>query len=157
MGASEIIIRKFEAGDAEEVSRFIAAALESSGKADYGEKGAEQLSHLYLPNLLTIYSLNDEIYVALSGSIVAGAGILSQDQIRGLFVDGGLTPGGVGEQVLRTMEKAAAGTGRKKLSLIAGVQSAEFYRQMGYSSVGDTDEFIGDEVVKMFRLEKNLA
>jgi predicted N-acetyltransferase YhbS len=157
MGASEITIRRFEAGDAEEVSRFITAALESGGKADYGEKGAEQLSHLYLPNLLTIYSLNDEIYIALSGTAIAGAGILSQDQIRGIFVAGGLAPGGVGEQLVRTMEKSAAGSGRKKLSVTAGMQSAEFYRQLGYNPIGDSDEFIGDEVVKMFRLEKSLA
>ena len=128
-------IRKFENGDADEVSRLIIDNLTTRAVLDYGKVAVTQLVQFYSPQQMKDYASNEELYVALDASEIVGTAGLDQSRIRNVFVRTDHHRRGIGSHLVRHLEDIAARQGKLNVFLFANLSTVDFYQEQGYSIV----------------------
>jgi N-acetylglutamate synthase-like GNAT family acetyltransferase len=152
----KISIRKFDNGDADNVSRLIIDNLTTRAVLDYGKAAVTQLVQFYSPQQMKDCARNEELYVALDASEIVGTAGLDQSRIRNVFVRTDHHRRGIGSQLVRHLEDIAARQGKVNVFLFANLSTVDFYQEQGYSIVEEKTEAIGTVTLAMMLMIKRL-
>jgi GNAT superfamily N-acetyltransferase len=152
----DITIRRFENGDASNVSQLIIDNLMLVNSRDYGEEASRQLARFYSPQLLLEYAQNGNLYVAVEYSMIIGTAMLDQDRVRNVFVRIDHHRQGIGKILMQYIEDIARQQGKVRLGLRASVSAVVFYQKLGYAIVEEIEERIGDALIKVVEMAKPL-
>lgn len=150
----DITIRGFENGDASDVSQLITDNLTLINSRDYGEKAVRQLARFYSPPLLLEFAQNGDVYVAVEQSKIVGTAALAQDRVRNVFVRIEHHKRGIGKILMQHIEDIARQQGKVRLALRASVSAVVFYQKLGYVTVEEIEESIGDALIKVIEMAK---
>ena len=155
---TDVNIRRFGDGDADEVSRLLARNFIEVNSRDYGTEAMEKLaahhnaewvrgiasdSHMY------VFERKDRIVGV--GSIAAYWGSETESIILTVFVLPEFHGKGIGRTIIRTLEADELFTRAGRIEIPASITAAEFYRKFGYdykNGIKNLDE------ERHYRLEK---
>ena len=156
----DIIIRRFEEKDKNELSEMIISTLGSTNSKDYTKEQIEMISQELTPNRLCERAKQGHFYVACSGERVVGCGCIApfwgsstESILLTIFVLAEFQGKGIGRKIIQTLEQDEYALRAKRIEIPASVTGTEFYRKMGYDYKNGVKE-LEDGV--MYRLEKFL-
>lgn len=154
---SDIVIRRFESGDATDVSRLIIDNLMQVNIVDYGEAAVEQLAIFYAPEWILRYAQSCETYVAEVGSEIIGTASLDRERVRSVFVRTDRHKQGIGKLLMRHVEETARRRNFTRVDLLANVGAVDFYRSLGYTRGEDREIEVGEVRITVVAMEKALV
>ena len=109
-------VRRFENGDAEEVSRLICTTIEISNKKDYPEDLADKLIRTETPEHVLGQSGWTHMYVVLDGEKIIGCGAIGpywgrvdESSLFTVFVHPEYQGRGIGRKIMETLEQDERG------------------------------------------------
>jgi GNAT superfamily N-acetyltransferase len=152
----DIIIRRFESGDATEVSRLIIDNLMLVNVIDYGEAAVKQMALFYSPEWILRYAQSSEMYVAEVRSDIIGTATLDQERVRMVFVRIDHQKRGIGKLLMRHVEETAIRQNHTRVVLLANVGAVGFYRNLGYVQGEKREIEVGDAQITVVAMEKIL-
>lgn len=155
--APDCVIRQFESGDAEEVSRLITDDLLLVNVVDYGEAAVKQMALLYSPEWVLRYAQSGETYVAVLGAEIVGTVTLDLERARSLFVRIDHQRQGIGKLLMRHIEEAARRQNNTRVDLLANVAAVDFYRNLGYVQGENREIEVGGARMTVVAMEKVLG
>ena len=152
-------VRRFENGDAEEVSRLICTTIEISNKKDYPEDLADELIRTETPEHVLGQSGWTHMYVVLDGEKIIGCGAIGpywgrvdESSLFTVFVHPEYQGRGIGRKIMETLEQDEYFLRAKRIEIPASVTGVPFYLRMGYHYKNGISEPDGEHLI---RLEKN--
>jgi GNAT superfamily N-acetyltransferase len=111
-----MIIRRFEARDAEKVSRPIIRNLETVNIRDYPRNVIDVLVSHNSPQRLMDDSKENTIVVAENGGRIVGTASLFDDRVKNVFVEVGAHGKGIGKALMKEIERIARNAKRGRCS-----------------------------------------
>lgn len=154
--SNDILIRRFEHGDAMEVSRLIIDNLMLVNAVDYGEAAVKQLALFYSPEWILRYAQSSETYVVEVRSEIIGTATLDQERVRSVFVRIDHQRRGIGKLLMRHVEEAASRQNITRVVLLANVGAVDFYRSLGYVQGEKREIEVRDALITVVAMEKTL-
>jgi GNAT superfamily N-acetyltransferase len=152
----DIIIRRFESGDADDVSQLIIDNLMLVNILDYGEAAVRQIARFYSPPWLLEYAQSGETFVAVDRSSIVGTATLEQNRVRNVFVRIDHHRQGIGKILMQHIEGIASKQNKAQLVLLADISAVDFYRKLGYVQGEEKEIEIGDALITVVVMEKTL-
>ncbi len=144
-------IRRFEKGDAPELSRLISATLRTSNAADYPADIIEALCEKFSPEWLLEYSAIDHFYVAEEDGMIVGCGAAGpkgkkpgESGLYTIFVHPEYQGRGIGRAIVETLERDDFFLRANRVEIAASITGIEFYRKLGYAYKDGVKELDGD-------------
>ena len=148
----DIIIREFDARDAEAVSRLIRSNLTFVNSRDYESSVINYMCGLFTPDYLRGLSSIRRMFVAEENGKVIGTVGLERDEVCALYVDPEVHGQRVGERLLQCIEDFALGRHVHVLHLSASLTAVGFYEKMGYRSKGKEESELFGPAYTMIKL-----
>lgn len=127
-----ILIRRFEAQDANQVSRVIRETMLKANAADYPMWILQPLHDYFTPEKVLILAGERYCIVTLLAEQIVGTGALEDNEIKSLFVLSQYQGIGIGKQIIRSLEDYAVLRKIKELKVTASITGFTFYEKMGY-------------------------
>ena len=151
-------IRRFQPGDAHEVSDLIITTLRISNTRDYPPAMMEELVlHMQPKDILQRASWT-HFYVAEDAGRIIGCGAIGpywgkedESSLFTIFVLPEYQGQGVGCRIVETLEQDEYALRAKRIEIPASITGLPFYRKLGYDFKNGNDQ-LDDEM--MYRLEK---
>ena len=151
-------IRRFQPGDAHEVSDLIITTLRISNTRDYPPAMMEELIlHMQPKDILQRASWT-HLYVAEDAGRIIGCGAIGpywgkedESSLFTIFVLPDYQGQGVGRKIVETLERDEFALRAKRIEIPASITGLPFYRKLGYDFKNGNDQ-LDDEM--MYRLEK---
>lgn len=147
----KVIIRRMTENDAGAVADMIGRTLLISDSKDYSEEFIEENIASHSAATLVRDMKDDHMYVALiNGRIIGCGGITgywgskTESYLKTFFVDPDYQGKGVGEKLIRTVEKDAFFLRAWRTEVGSSITAKGFYLKMGYAlknGVDTVDEF----------------
>lgn len=150
-------VRQFVAEDAEGLSRLILRTLRTVNIQDYSSEAIEALAPSFTPEKLIAASKQVHMIVCLEGEDLVGTASLDGDRVRTVFVDVERQKGGIGRQLMVSLEITARGKNLDRVELYASLSAEGFYRQLGYARIERIDRKVGGFPVPVIKMAKGLA
>ena len=136
---TNIIARRFEEKDAEEVSRLICRNFLEVNSRDYGQEAMEKLAASYGPEKVKQVADYAHMYVFEWQEKIVGVGSISsywgsktESILLTIFVLPEHHGKGIGRVIIRTLEQDELFTRAERVEIPASITAAEFYRKFGY-------------------------
>ena len=155
---TNIIARRFEEKDAEEVSRLICRNFLEVNSRDYGQEAMEKLAASYghekvkqVADYAHMYVFEWQGKIVGVGSISSYWGSKTESILLTIFVLPEHHGKGIGRVIIRTLEQDELFTRAERVEIPASITAAEFYRKFGYDFKNGVKE-LDDE--GHYRLEK---
>jgi len=138
-----MLIRKFQAGDADQVSALIAETLRTTNIKDYSSEYIENLIQVLQPRNIRERAKWTHFYVVSDGAKIVGCGAIGpfwdkEDEscLFTVFVLPEYQGQGVGRRILETLEQDEFFLRAKRIEVPASITAAPFYRKLGYIDKG---------------------
>lgn len=149
----QIMIRPFEAKDAEVVSSIIRTTMRISNSADYNLDTLQPLIAYFCPQKVAALAQERYCLVAtVDGKTVATAA-LEDGYLLTFFVLPAYQGSGIGSRLLAALEEHAQSQGIETLVVESSLTGEPFYRARGYLPTGASKEgSAGRQVVMKKRL-----
>lgn len=151
-----MIVRRFEAGDAKEVSDMIRRNFLEVNIKDYPEEEMQELADGYSPEkVISIsrqghtYVVGDEGRIVGTGTVQCMQGSLNACILLAIFVMPEYHARGVGRMILETLEKDTLFSCSDRVELHASITAVGFYEKMGYRHMSKSKEANEDGVYLM--------
>ena len=151
-------IRKFQLGDADEVSALIIKTLRTTNSMDYSEEYIENDVKQFSPEGVIKRAGWTHFYVVCDGEMIIGCGAIGpywdkkdECSLFNIFVLPEYQGKGVGRKIIETLESDEYFLRAKRIEIPASITACAFYRKMGYTYKNGVD--VPDEE-QLFRLEK---
>lgn len=157
-GEVDMMIRRFEERDAEEVSQLIRTTMEISNRKDYPEEVMDELIRTETPEHILERSGWTHMYVVLDGGKIIGCGAIGpfwgredESGLFSIFVLPEYQGKGVGRRIMETLEQDEFFLRARRIEIPASITGTPFYLRMGYrykNGITEPDEEL------LIRLEK---
>lgn len=151
-------IRRFQHGDANEVSALIIKTLRTTNIKDYSAEYIENDVRMFSPEAVIERAGWTHFYVVCDGETIVGCGAIGpywgkadESSLFNIFVLPEYQGKGVGRKIIETLESDDYFLRTKRIEIPASITACAFYRRMGYTYKNGMDA-IDDE--QLFRLEK---
>ncbi|MCR5694394.1 MAG: GNAT family N-acetyltransferase [Clostridia bacterium] len=161
MAELSVEIRRFKAGDAEQVSGLVKRTLRESNGRDYSKAYLERLEAGMGPESMIKRAENLHFYVAEAGERIVGCGGVgpywdSKDEVwfSTVFVLPEFQGKGVGKLIVKTLENDGLSLHAKRIEIPASITARNFYIGLGYVSKDGAEK---PDAEGLFRLEKRRA
>ena len=153
-----MIVRRFDPGDAREVSDLIITTLRISNTKDYPPEMMDELvGHMQPEDILKRASWT-HFYVAEEAGKIIGCGAIGpywgredESSLFTIFVLPEYQGKGIGRKIVETLEQDEFGLRAKRIEIPASITGLPFYQKMGYTFKDGNDQ-VDDEM--LYRLEK---
>ena len=153
-----IIIRRFEEGDAEAVSAAVCETVRVSNAKDYPPEYIDVLIAQHSPEVIAERAKQAHMYVACDGDKIIGTGSIAgywgsetESILLTIFVLPAYQGTGVGRRIIETLEQDEYGKRANRIEIPASLTGVHFYRHLGYDY---KDGITEPEDGVMYRLEK---
>lgn len=153
-----MFIRRFEAGDAEEVSRLIRTTMHISNRKDYPAELMDALIAAHTAEYILQRAGWTHFYVAQDGEKIVGCGAIGpywgktdESCLFSVFVLPEYQGKGTGRMIVESLEKDEFFLRARRVEIPASVTGVPFYLKMGYrfkDGIGEPDE------ERLVRMEK---
>jgi len=153
---TQIIIRPFIDNDANDISEIIIECLKNLSNQFYDDEAINTLCSLYTPKHILYYSKLDNIFTALSNSMIVGTISLYGDMIRNLFVKRDFQKKGIGKLLMDFIDTLAKEKNISTLYVNSNLSAYNFYQSLGFSFKKVKIEKIGNSFIKTVFMEKKL-
>lgn len=151
-------IRRFQAGDVEEVSALISKTLRTVNSKDYSEEYIEANVLSHSADVLMERAKQGHMYVVCDNSKIVGCGAIAgywgsitESILLTIFVLPEYQGREIGKRIIRTLEQDEFFLRAKRIEIPSSITAVGFYKKMGYDYKNGIAE-IDDEQV--YRLEK---
>ena len=151
-------IRRFQAGDAEEVSALISKTLRTVNIKDYSEKYIEANVSSHSADVLIerakhghMYVVYDNLRIVRCGAIDGYWGSTTESILLTIFVLPEYQGKEIGKLIIRTLEQDEFFLRAKRIEIPASITAVGFYKKMGYDYKNGIAEIDNEQV---YRLEK---
>ena len=149
-----MLIRDFEAGDAEAVSFVIRRTMRVSNADDYDLERLEPLIDYFFPEKVLILNKERLCLVAEVDDQVVGTVAIEAKELVTFFVLPEHQGTGIGTRLLEAAEKIAVENKITRLKLEASITGTPFYERHGYRRTGLVKDGTAG---KQIELEKELG
>ena len=147
---SDLLIRKFQAGDAAAVSALICRNFREVNIRDYPADEMERMSGFYSPEKVAEIAGQSHFYVACMSDVVVGCAAVAGCQgregdclLQTIFVNPDYQGCGIGRRLVDVLEQDEVFCRAERAELHASITACEFYQKLGYGYAGGekvTDE-----------------
>ena len=151
-------IRRFQHGDANEVSALIIKTLRTTNIKDYSAEYIENDVGMFSPEAVIERAGWTLFYVVSDGDVIVGCGAIGpywgkedESSLFNIFVLPVYQGQCIGHRIIETLESDDYFLRAKRIEIPASITACPFYRKMGYTYKNGMD-VIDDE--QLFRLEK---
>ena len=132
-------IRRFQTGDADEVSALIATTLRTTNIKDYSSEDIENEVEILQPNNILERAKYTHFYVVCDDNKLVGCGAIGpywdkedESSLFTIFVLPEYQGKGIGKKIIETLEQDEYFLRAKRIEIPASITGTPFYRQMGY-------------------------
>ncbi|KPH01674.1 acetyltransferase [Pseudomonas sp. RIT-PI-q] len=136
-------IRLATAEDAAAISQVIIQSLRHSNAHDYPPEVIAQVEQSFSPEAVGTLIDQRQVFVATLDHRVVATASLDGDVVRSVFVDPSHQGGGLGRQLMATLESIAIDAKIAVLRVPSSITAEGFYTRLGFRKV--RDEFHGAE------------
>lgn len=151
-------VRRFQAGDAEEVSALIAKTLRTVNIKDYSDKYIEATVSSHSADVLIERAEHGHMYVVCNSSQIIGCGAIAgywgsttESILLTIFVLPEYQGKGIGRLIIQTLEQDEFFLRAKRIEIPASITAVGFYKKIGYNYKNGIAEIDNEQV---YRLEK---
>jgi N-acetylglutamate synthase-like GNAT family acetyltransferase len=146
-------IRKFQDKDARKLSYLIRRALNEVNIKDYPKSVVARLSKYNAPSKLIERSRRRDIYVIVDDDRIRGTASLENNNVFSVFVDPTYHGKGMGQRLMKYVERAAKKRGIDRLRLNSSLTALGFYEKLGYKKIKEVfNKSAGHQII----MEKKL-
>lgn len=131
----DLMIRQAQSDDAKAISQVIVAAVRESNGQDYPASVIESVVAHFTPGRVIELLKKRLVFVALLNDEIIGTGALDGHAVRSLFIAPQQQRKGVGQALMRQIEKAALERGIEALLVPSSLTAESFYAHLGYHVV----------------------
>jgi len=158
---NDIIIRRFEEKDLDDVHETIAQALETAAISKVYEPEKLEIWHeSYSKKCILGLSKLRHLYVADLDGKVVGCAAVSYDESKAfvscVYINNNYQGMGIGRKLITALENDEISQKTKKMFLHAVLTAKKFYEKMGFHIEGDFPEITDDNGVEVVLLIKEL-
>ena len=132
-------IRRFQTGDADEVSALIATTLRTTNIKDYSSEDIENEVEILQPNNILERAKYTHFYVVCDDNKLVGCGAIGpywdkedESSLFTIFVLPEYQGKGSGKKIIETLEQDEYFLRAKRIEIPASITGTPFYRKMGY-------------------------
>ena len=132
-------IRRFQTGDADEVSALIATTLRTTNIKDYSSEDIENELEILQPNNILERAKYTHFYVVCDDNKLVGCGAIGpywdkedESSLFTIFVLPEYQGKGIGKKIIETLEQDEYFLRAKRIEIPASITGTPFYRKMGY-------------------------
>ena len=132
-------IRRFQTGDADEVSALIATTLRTTNIKDYSSEDIENEVEILQPNNILERAKYTHFYVVCDDNKLVGCGAIGpywdkedESSLFTIFVLPEYQGKGIGKKIIETLEQDEYFLSAKRIEIPASITGTPFYRKMGY-------------------------
>lgn len=152
-------VRRFQSGDADEVSSLIIKTLRTSNRKDYSAEYIEKDVAMFSPEGVMERAGWTHFYVVCDGNRIIGCGAIGpywgkedESSLFNIFVVPEYQGRGIGHKIMEALESDDYFLRAKRVEIPASITACPFYRKMGYTYKNGVN-VIDEE--QLFRLEKH--
>lgn len=153
-----LIIRKFENHDVDQVINIITRNFIEINSKDYGIEPMVRLASKYNPEKIYDLANRSHMYVFILNEEIVGVGAIAnyydkKDEaiLLSIFVKVEYHNRGIGTTIINTLENDEIGMNSKRIEIPASITATEFYLKCGYNYKDGVMELDKEE---HYRLEK---
>lgn len=151
-------IRKFQDKDARKLSYLIRRTLNEVNIKDYPKSVIARLSNYNAPSKLIERSRLGDIYVIVDGDRILGTAGLENNIVFSVFVDPTHHGKGIGQRLMRHVERVAKKRGIDRLTLTSSSTALGFYEKLGYKKLKEVfDKSAGQQIIMEKKFDLKLA
>lgn len=154
----QYVVRRFQMGDAEEVSALITKTLRTTNIRDYSKDYIENDIKKLSPTHLIERAQWTHFYVVCDRNTIIGCGAIGpywgkedESSLFTIFVLPEYQGKGVGRKIIETLEQDEFFLRAKRIEIPASITACGFYKKMGYHYKDGIDS-VDDE--QLYRMEK---
>lgn len=150
-------IRRFKSSDAAEMARMHRATIRKINSRDYSKKTITAWSGRSTAKRFR-KSMKQRIrFVTIDKNKIIGFGDFTKGgEINGLYVHPKYIGKGVGNKLLRKMEKTASSMGIKNLTVKSSLTAKDFYKSQGYKTLRKALFKRPGLTLQVYKMEKKL-
>ncbi|MBE6665083.1 MAG: GNAT family N-acetyltransferase [Ruminococcaceae bacterium] len=155
---TEYTVRRFQNGDAVEISELIIRTLRTSNIKDYSAEYIENDVKMFTPESVVQRASWTHFYVVLHSKKIVGCGAIGpywgkedESSLFNIFVLPEYQGKGVGKRIMETLEQDEFFLKAKRIEIPSSITACEFYKKFGYTYKNGVT--VPDEE-GLFRLEK---
>jgi len=148
-----MVIRRFRANDADNVSHIIRRCLLEVNIKDYPKEVIEHMYDYFSPGNLVEISTRRRMYVFVQDNEIQGTGSLKDNNVRSVFVNPDFHNLGIGKELMKHLERLVKRSGYRTIELFSSVTALDFYKKLGYKRIRTVqDKDTGKNIVMRKRL-----
>ncbi len=158
LNGREVIVRRYEDGDAESIVALIRRNFLEVNVKDYGEKAMNALTKSHDVNWFRSVAVHSHVYVFCVDNEIVGVGSISsywgsktESILLTIFVKPELHGQGIGRFIIQTLEQDELFLRAERIEIPASITAVGFYKKQGYDYKDGLNQLDGEG---HYRLEK---
>lgn len=142
-------IRRFTRADRKQASTLICRCLREINSSEYDQNQIDRLCDAFSPENVERRFSERLSYVAVDAGKIIGTATLKGSELGSVFVNPEQHGQGIGKLLTYHVEAIARNSGIKRLTAFSSLAAIDFYRYLGYKSLGEKCEPDGEVTIEI--------